>query len=822
MNKELYELCQGCNDCPSPVFGDGCNNPKIMVVADYPNVYDSLNGEVFTGKARTLTEQLMIEVGLDPSNMYFTYAVKCRPPGVDKPGKAYIKNCRNLLKKEIAIIKPDVVFLLGNISLETLLGRSGITKYRGKIFKAAVQDKEIKIVATIHPSSVHRSPQNYEMLKADIILLSNILQGSEIASEDKLDYTVIQTYDELLQSIQEIKQFDHLAYDLETEGFDYWDPSKVILTLSITLPNLKTFVYPIQHGCSPWRTNPQPVFDMLKPIFEDKYTKIIGHNIKFDNKWLLAHYGIVVNNIGDTMLMSYILNENTPNGLKHIARLYFGAKSYDDGIEFTKEFDLARMCKYNGLDTYYTMQAYHLFKNQLMKEPSSARIYTKLLIPGSFAFTHIESHGLYIDRKLLKERKQIAKKNLQDTYQKILESITEEFNEENKVKNKFRDFNPNSTKQLGLLLFSPEPVGLGLPIIEHTEKGAPSTAESTLIRLQDYTTHPIMGLIMEYRKWSKYLSTYLEPWDEKTRLDSRLRASYLLHGTVTGRLSAKDGVHQTPRDPFIRGLISAPPGWTFVEADYSQMELRIASEEADEDNMKEVFKQGQDIHRKTAASTTGKNPKDVTKEERKAAKATNFGFLYGMWYKKFKDYAKEKYGVELTMEQAKAFRDKFFETYPGLLKWHERQRKKVKQYGYVESLIGRRRRLPEINSGDESLRAAAEREAINSPVQSLGSDVGLSALIDMFFKWTYNDPNIFITASVHDAIIFEIKNEVLFEYMERIKLAMEDMTRMAEWFGLEFTVPIEVEVEYGTHWENTTIYEKKDISTKSDMCIMDN
>lgn len=803
-----------CEDCPQrgvhcPIANPYKEGADIMIVSDLPKIWDEMEDKVFTGKARNLMERELADMDINPDRIYWTYMCKCRQPG-DEASKLVLKACRANLAREIKTMKPKMILLLGNTPLQGLIGKSGVTKYRGRVWKVRSEEQETKIICTVSPASVYRNPRFAEVLHADLVYMKNVLEGTELVSEDDLDYTVVQTNEQLIEAYNYLKKFDHFAYDLETEGLDYLNPDKVILTISLTAPDLKTFLIPVQHSDSPWRENHRKIFDVIRPLFESPEYKTIGHNVKFDNKWLQSHYNIVTQNTADTMLMCYILDENSPNGLKHIAQLYFGARAYDDGIKFTRDYDLAKLAKYNSLDTFYTMQAYHLFKEELKKDPQTARIYSRLLVKGSEAFTQIETVGLYIDRKLLAERTKIAEENQRRTYQELVLLLPPEYAKVHLVnsKGKVIPFNPNSTKQVAGLLYSEPPVGLGLPILDYTEKGAPSTAEGTLIRLQDHTKSDVMEKLMEYRKWSKYLSTYLIPWEEKSRRDSRLHATYKLHGTVTGRLSAEDGVHQIPRDNFIRGIISAPPGWYFVEADYSQMELRVAAMEANEPTMIETFINHIDIHTKTAAETTGKDPSEVTKDERKKAKATNFGFLYGMGWKKFVGYAKEKYQVELTDTQAKQFRQRFFDTYKALPEWHQRQRDKVKKYGYVRSLIGRKRNLPDIFSGDEGVRAEAERESINSPVQSLGSDVNLAALIDIYFSWVKdNTDKIVLTGMVHDAQMFEVREDYLNEALPRIKAMMEDPKRLKDWFGLDFTVPIEVEVEYGSHWDNCKVWE---------------
>jgi DNA polymerase I-like protein with 3'-5' exonuclease and polymerase domains len=309
--------------------------------------------------------------------------------------------------------------------------------------------------------------------------------------------------------------------------------------------------------------------------------------------------------------------------------------------------------------------------------------------------------------------------------------------------------------------------------------------------------------MIKYRKWAKYLSTYILPlWFEHRDQDGRVHSNYKLFGTVTGRLSGEGGIQQIPRDVFIRSLLGATPGWTFVQGDYSQVELRVAAMLANERRMLRMFTVGEDIHMNTAVQTTGKLASEITKEERKKAKAVNFGFLYGMGAPKFESYAFDNYGVKVTPEEAQETRDRFFESYPGLRPWHERQRRLARRYHRVNSPIGRVRHLPDILSTDKDVQAESERQAINSPVQSMASDLMLMALIRLHARMS-KEGNARILGTVHDSILFEVKHGYEDYWLPIIKETMEDMEYVRRTFGFEVTVPIIADIETGSHWGET-------------------
>lgn len=256
-------------------------------------------------------------------------------------------------------------------------------------------------------------------------------------------------------------------------------------------------------------------------------------------------------------------------------------------------------------------------------------------------------------------------------------------------------------------------------------------------------------------------------------------------------------MQQVPRDPFIRGVIGAPSGWSFIQADYSQIELRIAAHCADERRMQRAFLLGEDIHSLTASRLTGKSQKSLTKEERKKAKAVNFGFLYGMYPKKFQSYAFESFDLEVTLGEAELARAQYFEMFPQLHSWHDRQKRVAHNKHFVSSPIGRVRHLPDILSSDHSVRMEAERQAINSPVQSMASDLMLYSMVKL--HPLLNPREAAIVGTLHDAIFLEVREDCVEAYAPLIKETMENLP-LKKTFGCDLRVPITVDVEAGQHW----------------------
>jgi len=360
-----------------------------------------------------------------------------------------------------------------------------------------------------------------------------------------------------------------------------------------------------------------------------------------------------------------------------------------------------------------------------------------------------------------------------------------------------------------------------LPVLErgkpkpNGDPGDPSMAEDVLAHLKG--EHPVVEHMLDRVTKNKHMTSFLNPYMELYDEDHRIHTTFKLAGTVTGRLSSGKSdadkisgtrgkmrgvnLQQVPRDPFIKGVFGAPPGWTFVESDYSQIELRIAALLADETTMKHLYSIGADIHTTTAARVAGLREQDVSKEVRKKlGKPVNFGFLYAMGWQTFISTAFNNYGAVFNEEEARAARATYFQLYPKLLPWHAKQRRLVNEYGRVQSPLGRVRHLPDIFSPDKGVRNEAERQAINSPVQGFASDLAVLAMIEINSIFRRKNIEGYCLGLVHDAINYEIRNDYLAPALPIIKDVMEDMGLVYKKFGTVVDIPIVADVAVGSHW----------------------
>jgi len=756
-----------------------------MVIGDIPTGFEIIQGELFCDTASKQLYRELYDVGIDLSQCYTTKAIKCNAHN-EKPNSKAIKACREILEEEISIVNPKYILTLGSASLAVLLGKTNVGTNHGKVFDY----KGITVISTYNPSAFIRQPHLAIEFRADLTYFSRVMWGKKADPSD-FKYKIIQSLEMLEKLCVHLQGEEVIAYDIECTGLDPYKKGEKLYMMGIAT---EKGVYIIPLETEHFRNNSVPVaeyYARINEILSKNKIKKVAHYGKFDNRWL-RNRGIPNPHIDfDTYLGAYLLNVNTPHGLKWLAKTYCGAEDYDEGIVFKGDLTKAEfeaMAKYCALDCYYTLKLYHIIKADILADPGLTKVFQYIIMHGERVLQRIENRGIYVN-------------------QEELESVTKQYTKDKEILDAdiramlptdMTLMNLNSTKQLAELFFEK----LKLPIISVTPSGTPATGKATLLRLADYS--PLPAMVLKYKKLEKSLNGFLTPWVAYLKRDGRLHTTYNIAKTATGRLSAEDpNLQQVPRDANVRQLISAPPGRVFIEADYSQIELRIGAFVAGEDVMKEAYRMGRDLHALTASNVAKVNIADVTKQQRSNAKAVNFGFLFGMGERGFKDYAFDSYGAIFTEEESKIARDTYFTTYPGLLPWHERQRKEVRRLGYVKTATGRIRHLPNVHSPDNEVRSGAERQAINTPVQSFASDITMLAmiLIDGKLQKLYGDTRACLVGQVHDAIMAECDEDIGEEVALLVKECMESVPKvLTKYFGITLDVPLVAEVELGSAW----------------------
>ena len=562
---------------------------------------------------------------------------------------------------------------------------------------------------------------------------------------------------------------------------DYFNPTFKIVSIQFTFDGETAFVLPLYHQDYKYQMQ-HSYWEMVYPIL-DRVEYWIMQNGKFDYKAIKARYGREYFPDFDTMGAEYTLDENVKKDLETLAIKYLGVEPWKHLMKSKDPYrmDKDELFEYGALDVVYTYQIWQHQRNLLGSKSNKGNhhisnpLYFDILMPAYRNLADMEMVGMPVDED--KFNKRLDKTN------DIVEVIKEELY--NIVG---YEINPRSPKQLGNLLYKE----LGLPMLESTKSGSPSTAESVLLRLLDMDQSGVVDKVLDFRHWAGYKSRYFDNWLERMDEDCRLHTNYKPFHTVTGRLSSSDpNLQQVPRDEFIRGLIGGVKDYKVIEVDYSQVELRLVAHYSNDKALLSAFHSNSDIHTITAQAMTGKEFPE--KEERKKAKAVNFGFVYGMGAEKFKLYARDNFGLSISLDEAKETRTKFFNTYPALLEWHQRQRDTVKRRGYVMNPLGRLRVLNDINSSNEYYRAQAERQAINSPVQSLASDLMLMTLNELNPEFKDN-----LIGTVHDSLLLLIHESKVNESVEKIVKIMENP--IIEPYDFELRVPIVADVQIGDYW----------------------
>lgn len=785
--------CHDCNLCafssPTCIWGAGPSKAKVMVVNSYATEQDEQEGAAVMPSS--LVERLRA-IGLDPEKVYYTNAIKCACPRGTKYKVGDIKKCKQHLDKEIAAVQPTYVLVLGAQALKATVDGS-ITELNGVM----VEKDGIKYMPSYSPGIVYRDPGKAPFVEKAMNNFKAMMEGS-LEGLPELDIRLITNMRELKRAFHHLKDnnYLHLSYDIETTGLVRFEDEVNLFGFG---NDQVQYIIPLEARYSPLKGARLAQRKLIRTCVNwlNRNAKaLVAGNGKFDDLFLKYRFGVKPNITFDVVLASHILNENTPNGVKENAVLECNAPEWDvdkdlkTGKYKTRE-KYQEYLTYLGYDIYYEYKLYRVFHKKLKQDRALMKLFYHLYMPGIISYETVEEHGVFIYPQQFKK----VRKHLESEREAIEKQL---------LKLAKHEVNWNSPAQIQKLLYEE----LKLPVIETTESGSPSTSETTLMQLRD--KHPIVELILKYRGVNIQISHFIDGWLNRM-WGRRLFPNFKLHGTVTGRTSCTDpNLQQVPRDPIIRNLVGAPEGWSVVEIDYSQAELRIAAIMSGDETMKRIYQTGGDIHTHTYEMITGEKVSDdkyIKKEQRKKAKAVNFGFVYGMGWRKFKIYARDNYGVDLTDKEAEQWRERFFQAYHSLPKWHSKQRRIVQSMGQVRSPIGRLRRLPDIYSTDKSKKAEAERQSINSPVQGFGSDLTILGMSEIMGNAKYYDPDyvldkdkFFVIGTVHDATLFEVRNDYLMEFCPRAKHILEHPKALEDVFHFDTDVPIVADVAVGKSW----------------------
>ncbi|KPD23309.1 DNA polymerase I [Idiomarina zobellii] len=607
--------------------------------------------------------------------------------------------------------------------------------------------------------------------------------SSDISSED---YRTLQTEKDVEDYLKGLSSAEFVAFDTETTSLNYMQAELVGVSLA-TEPGKAVYI-PVGHDYmdAPEQVSRDWLLEKLKPILEGDSPKKVGQNLKYDAH-ILRRYGIRLGGIlNDTMLASYVFNSvGSRHDMDTLSLHYLNHKtiSFEDiagkgAKQLTfNQIELEKAAPYAAEDADITLRLHEVLWKKVEETGSELQsVLTDIEVPLISVLCDMEQYGVRIDANLLGKQSQEITEKLAELEKKAFDIAGEEFN-------------LGSTKQLQRIFFEK----LQLPVIKKTPKGAPSTAEEVLHELAH--NYPLPDVILQHRSLSKLKSTYTDKLPKMINPDTgRVHTSYQQAVAATGRLSSTDPNLQnipirTAEGRRVRQAFVPEDGYKIVAIDYSQIELRIMAHLSQDKSLLNAFAEGLDIHRATAAEVFGCKTEEVTDEQRRQAKAVNFGLIYGM----------SAFGLArqlgIARNDAQHYMDKYFERFPGVLKYMEDTRKQAKEQGYVKTLFGRRLPLPDIKASNGARRKGAERAAINAPMQGTAADIIKKAMLQVADWIDTNNckDDVRMLMQVHDELVFEIKEAKLDDYIKELTAVMENAARL--------DVPLIAEAGKGKNWD---------------------
>ncbi|WP_163082624.1 DNA polymerase I [Acinetobacter baumannii] len=641
-----------------------------------------------------------------------------------------------------------------------------------------------------HPNNPNSS--SYKQQASQTIVQNEVKPAQTIETEDQAiltsqddqlgtaNYHTVLTQEAWDQLWQRMKNADHFAIDTETTSLDYRIAEMV--GFSIAFDAKDAYYVPLAHNYenAPQQLDREQVLVQIKPVLENEAIKKIGHHLKYDAH-IFANHGIELKGwYFDSMLASYVLNAAaTRHGMDDVARVYLshltttfeqiagkGAKQ-----KTFNQIEIEVAAHYAAEDAHVTYRLYEVLSNKLKAHPELENILYNIEMPVARILSGMEEDGIRLDHAFLDKLSVEFAKTMEDLENQAMEIAGE-------------TFNIASPKQVGEILFDK----LGIKGGKKTATGQYSTSESVLEKIE----HPLTEIILEHRGLAKLKSTYTDRLIEQSHNDThRVHTSYHQALTATGRLSSSDPNlqnipirRQIGRQ--IRKAFIAPEGRVLLAADYSQIELRLMAHFSQDDALVHAFQHGQDVHRRTAAEVLGIAIEDVTNDQRRQAKAVNFGLLYGM----------SEFGLirqlGFTREESQNYIKQYFQRYPGIYEYMQRTRQVASEQGFVETILGRRLYTPDIDARNVMVRKAAERAAINAPLQGSAADIIKLAMIEVDKILPKDQAKLLL--QVHDELVFEVDSNIADELSKQIADVMQSV--------LEISVPLVVEVGQGKNWDD--------------------
>jgi len=833
---------------------------RVLFIGESPGDDENEQGVPFVGRTGELLDEIFKEVGIPRNSIAVTNTVACRPPEKRPPVPKEVKACSEFLLKEIEMLKPSLIVTLGATASKTIFPNLGnITKVRGVFYDHP--ELLCKLLPTFHPAYVLKNPTERHLLVEDLSKAAAYMNGSFIIPEPLLThYHVIQRRDQLDWIVNQLHENKLWACDTETTSINTLEAEIFIITVSWK-PQTAVLL-----DCRYFRDTPENLsyfWSKVKEVMENDSKKVF-HNGGYDLQCFMNHGISVQNYYADTLLMHYLLNEETHHGLEVLAWEYTDFGGYEltlsryieeHPIETYRDIPMEIIHPYALKDADATFRSYLAMYPKIQQQQLSYVLHD-IMMPTQKILLRTEHDGVSVDKPYLD--KTIAKYTLKMEEQLVtVRSVPQvrQFVEEKRaaetaaLKQKWEksktltkrhsqfedylqtrllkspdllttEFNVNSPKQLKELLIDK----MRLKVIKVTDSGQPSTDAEVLAEYAK--ANSFCNALLEYRTLSHLKSTFLEGIANRLTPQNRVHTDYFLWSTNTGRISSRDpnlgNIPTSKTAGDIKDIFCADLGtgdW-LVEADMAQAEFRIWMQYSQDPQALEDLNNGLDIHKLIAAVAyhNVKLPrgtityeqfleltKDVTKDERTPTKTIVFGCMYG---RGAPSIAKQ---LDISTVEAQKIIDIFFARYPQASFWLKTTISKTRRDGYVVNLFGRRRRLSNINVSDGKLRGEAERQAVNSPIQSAASDLTFLAAIRIFRYIWENRMKTRLVLTVYDSIVLNVPDEELKTVIELVS------TEMIKKPLPSITVPLGAELKVGSHWGSTI-----EINPKEDWNILYN
>lgn len=734
---------------------------EILIIGEAPGEEEVKQGRPFIGRSGQLLRKVLDRLGVKYS---ITNVVCCRP--LDENGKN-----RAPKKKEITCCSEKLqsvvqgynrIVLLGSTALEAFFPGLKISDVVGDI----LYKNEKKFLVGWHPAYIVRNPNLFEIWEEDFLRVKDGL----LTDIEPFDYVIIDDKGKFEEVKRRLKKEQTLFIDIETDSLDKLEARVLVLGIA----GEQTLVYCLLVE-EDWISE-------LNEVIEGK--SIVMHNAIFDFS-ILKRFGIKFYNcrLYDTQIMAYILDERKRTyQLKTLVRDLIGYKYYFliDRSNIL-DYNLEEISRYNSEDVGSMRMLYDYLRGELTKK--QIKLLDDIISPALKVVSEICMNGMKLDLDLIAE--------LQKKYKQLIE-------EKEVFLKQYADIDWNSTKQVSDFLLAKNVDG------KRTKTGRIALQKGDVDELfENIRNSELRTILNEYREYKRLTatkSTFLDGMLKKVGKYGRVRSNFHFVRTETGRLSSSQpNLQNIPRDSEIRSLFIPEEGYKFVEADLSQIELRVAAVVSGDKTMREAYKEGKDLHCLTAAFISGKDIEEVTPEDRQRAKAVNFSLIYLASWRNLKRQAKSSYGVIMSDEEAMTAHAKFFELYPGIKEYHREVEKFVLKHGYIESKFGRRRRFyEELKSGDDAILDSVIRRAVNFPIQSVASDLNLMIMgrLYKYCKELFDEDDVRFVTTVHDQFMLEVRESIVDDVVHLIEKVTKEVEKSIEWWD----IPLVEEVKVKDRW----------------------